>query len=807
MKKLLIALFSTYGSYAQLNTSIGNFKSITQSNGIYTIQAENSVVKLSVYSPSIVRVVINPFPSWDDFSYAVIQKPDLNIKFELQESDTKLVFKTDSLTLSIDKKPIRITLLDKNNKLLNEDVPAFGTSWMGEELTTYKKIQKDEKFIGLGEKTGPLDRRGQSYVNNNTDAYAYGNYTDPLYQSIPFYIGIHNGLQYGIFQDNSHKTYFNFGASNDRFMSFGSASGEMNYYLIANSSVAKIIESYTFLTGRIEMPPYWSLGFQQCKYSYYPDTEVLSIAKTFRDKKFPLDVMYLDIHYMDNYKVFTWDKNRFPNPLQLTTDLKKMGINLAVIIDPGVKIEKGYDFYEQGVKDSLFLTYPDHKNYAGEVWPGWSHFPDFTNPKARSWWGNSFKEAYVDKGVVGFWNDMNEISTWGQNIPNLVEFNYEGKRASIRKGKNIYGLNMARSTFEGTKNLMNGERPFVLTRAGYAGIQRYSAVWTGDNVSTDEHMLLGIRLLNSMGISGIPVTGMDIGGFTGNPTPGLFARWMSISAFSPFCRAHVAIDQKDQEPWSFGKRVESIARNYINLRYKLLPYLYSNFYLANTTGMPIQRSLSIDFAHDNKIYDHKYHNQFFCGQSIMVAPTESYREFLEVYLPGEDWYELYNDKFYKGNEEIVVKAPLERLPIFVKGGSIIPMQSLTQNTMEKPTDTLVIHVYNGKNGSEYVHYEDDGKTYQFKDGKYLKRKITLDNKNKKLVFEKVEGAFSSKFNSYKIIFHGYAPLKKLGAKQAYYGFINAVPKFDPVLDVSNVDIANVQSFTIAGKNEKMQIAW
>ncbi len=806
--KTLIAIFISFSfGYAQLNKSVGTFQSVVKDQNSYLIKTENSTIKLSMYSPTIIRVRINNSELWDDFSYAIIRNADAKSNFLLSESATKLTFATDSLQLVVTKFPVRFAFYDKKNRLLNEDEPSFGTSWLGEEFTTYKKIQADEKFIGLGEKTGGLNRRGSSYVNANTDAFGYGSNADPLYQSIPFYMGIHNGLQYGIFYDNSHKTHFNFGASNDRFMSFGSEAGEMNYYFIGNSSVANIIQSYSFLTGTIEMPPYWSLGYQQCKYSYYPDEEVLSIAKTFRDKKLPIDVMYLDIHYMDAYKVFTWNKDRFPDPKKMTSDLKKMGIRTAVILDPGIKIEKGYPAYDQGVKDSLYLTYPDNTYYSGQVWPGWCHFPDFTNGKVRDWWGNAMKEPYVDNGIEGFWNDMNEIATWGQNIPNLVQFYYEGKKTTFRQGRNIYGLNMARSTFEGTKKLMNGERPFVLTRAGYAGIQRYSAVWTGDNVSSDEHMMLGVRLMNSMGISGIPVTGMDIGGFTGNPTPNLYARWMSIGAFSPFCRSHVAIDQKEQEPWSFGKKVEAISRNYINLRYKLLPYLYSNVYKASTTGLPIQRSLTIDYAHDSKIYDDKYQNQFFCGDGIMVAPTESWRYYMNVYLPGNDWYEFYNDKYYKGNEEILTTAPVERLPVYVKGGSIITTQSLTQSTVESPTDTLVVNIYNGKAGSTFVHYEDDGKTYQFETGNYFKRTISLDNKNKKLSFDKADGKSKSKFKSIKVQFHGYGSLSKLKAKSENFNLLSSILNFDPIGSANNLEVAKISSLTVENKSDKFTIAW
>lgn len=818
IKKIALTLsglgcMALYGQ-AQPHRSLGSFTGIEKEPGGYVLNTNSGQLRLQAYSPTVIRVRASQTGAWDEFSYAVITSPDEKTNFNYTENAQALTFTTDSLTLIVGKSPVRLRFYDKKGRLLNEDEPAFGMGWLGEEATTYKKLQADEKFIGLGEKTGNLNRRGEGYTNWNTDNFGYGTNADPIYQSIPFYIGVHNGLQYGIFMDNSHKSHFNFGASTDRFSSFTAESGEMNYYFIGHSSVSKIIESYTQLTGRMEMPPLWSLGFQQCKYSYYPDKELLNVAQTFREKSIPADVLYLDIHYMEAYKVFTWHKERFPAPKTTIDQLKKLGFHLAVIIDPGIKVEKNYKAYEEGVKDSLFLTYPDKTNYTGMVWPGWCHFPDFTNPKTRAWWGQSFKSAYVDNGVEGFWNDMNEPATWGQRFPNLVEFNFEGKKGTHRRGHNLYGLQMSKATFEGTRALMNGKRPFILTRAGYAGIQRYSAVWTGDNVSTDDHMLAGIRLLNSMGLSGIAFTGMDVGGFTGNPSQNLFARWMSISAFTPFYRAHVAIDQKDQEPWAFGKKTEEISRNYVSLRYKLIPYLYSAFYEAASTGMPIQRSLALQHTHDGLVYDGKYQNQFYCGPAIMVAPVESHKDLVRAYLPGNDWYDLYNDKYYKGNEEIITACPIERLPVFVKGGSIVPMQSLVQNLSEQPSDTLNLHVYYGGTGSTYTYYEDDGESYRHKDGQYYKRVIGLDMKGRKLTLKKAEGQLVSKFKTLKVVFHGFPSLAGLKASATalktateYVNFIKPLPHFDPVGTGAQPETAKVQTTIVTNSNDIISLVW
>jgi len=774
---ILLALFPV-ACFAQLYESVGNVSSITKEKDGLSVLLSNAKVRITVYSPTIIRIHFSKATGFDDQSYAVISQPS-EVKFEFADGATANL-KTDSARLEITKSPFRVRLFDHKGRLLNEDEPAFGTGWNGEQATTYKKMQANERFIGLGEKTGPLNRKGEGYTNWNTDYFAYPAGADPIYQTLPFYIGQHAEVVYGIFMDNSYKSHFNFGASNDRFSSFTIEGGEMNYYLFAHSSVTKIIESYTWLTGRIPMPPLWGLGLQQCRYSYYPDKEVLTVAKTFRDKGIPADAIVLDIHYMDKYKLFTWDKERFPNPKSMNDQLKSLGFHTVIIIDPGVKVEKGYAAYEDGVKENIFLKYPDGTNYTGQVWPGWCHFPDFTNYKAREWWGFKFKDL-VASGVEGFWNDMNEPATWGQRFPDLVEFHFEGKKASHRKGHNLYGLQMVKSTYEGTRKLLGNKRPFILTRAGYSGIQRYSAVWTGDNVSSDEHMLAGVRLLNSMGLTGVPFTGMDVGGFTGGPSKELFGRWVSIGAFSPFFRIHSAVDSKESDPWSYGEKIEAINKNYISLRYKLLPYIYSAFAEASRTGMPINRSLAINHTTNAMIYDGKYQNQYYFGPSIMVCPVESTKDMTRILLPDADgWYSLYNDQFYQGGKDEVVDCPIEKLPVFAKGGSIILMQSQVNHTGEKPTDTLLVHVYNGKKSIPTTYYEDDGESYQYETGSFHKRSIVVEPARKQVSFGKVDGSFGSKFRKAKVIFHGFPEVKANGVVSENYSFIGALPHFDPV---------------------------
>ncbi|MBI9037969.1 MAG: DUF4968 domain-containing protein [Bacteroidales bacterium] len=763
MKRIIFSMiiFSMItNSYSQqnMNKSLGNLISFSRDEQTINIVTDFGKAGISVFSPNIlrIRVVLKEFN--EDFSYSVIAKPEKCVA-KVNEFEEYIEICTDSLILKITKNPVRFQFLTLERELINEDDPAFGTSWIGTEVTTYKKLQPKEKFIGLGEKTGNLDRRGSAYTNWNTDNPRHGAYDDPLYASIPFYIGIHNKFNYGIFLDNSYKTHFNFGASNNRFSYFSAEDGEMDYYFIYHNNIADILKSYSFLTGFMQMPPIWSLGYQQCRWSYYPDSEVLNVAKTFREKKIPADVIYLDIHYMDAYKIFTWHPERFPTPEKMLNELKEMGFHTTVIVDPGIKIENNYDAYNEGIEKDLFIKYPDNTIYTAQVWPGWCHFPDFTNPTTRKWWGNKFRD-YVDLGIDGFWNDMNEIASWGGTTPYLVEFDWEGKNATYLQAKNVYGLEMARSTFEGTKKLLNGKRPLILTRAGFAGLQRFTAIWTGDNTASNEHMMLGVRLVNSLGLSGIPFCGYDVGGFMGDPSAQLFTRWLTIGAFSPFFRGHTHYNSKDAEPWAFGEETEEIARNYIQFRYNLMPYIYSVFYEAHKSGLPVARSLAIDNTFDEKVFWYKYQNQYLFGPSFLIIPVESDKEITKVYLPINNWYDISTGNLQAGNSEIYVDCPQNELPVFIKESSIIPVQSPVQNLGEKPSDTLQVFIFNGKTDNSFVYYEDDGCTYEFEKGDFYKRKISFSPEEKQITFGQKEGFFDSKFKFLKIILIKFENSKK-----------------------------------------------
>jgi alpha-glucosidase len=750
-------------------------------------ETESEKLRLQEMAHGGIRVqAIREGEEFNDFSYAVSNANVKPINILIDEVDYFIISNTE-FHVRVQKSPLRLSFETHKEEVINADESAFGISWDGDEVCNFKKINEGEIFTGMGEKTGPLNKNGKYFVHWNQDEFGYHGDTDPLYTSTPFYFAKNGDHWYGIFLDNTSKTHFNFGASNHRFSFFKCERGQLNYYFFHSKNPMDILKQYCHLTGFTPLPPKWSLGYQQCRYSYYPDTELLSLAQNFRDRKIPADVLYLDIHYMDAYKVFTWHPERFAKAKEMLAKLKEQGFKVVVIIDPGVKIEKGYNVMEEGLKKDVFLKYPDGENYIGEAWPGKIYFPDFTKEESRNWWSEYFGDM-VDTGVEGFWNDMNEPAVWGKNVPDLVEFDYDGAKENHKLGHNVYGMQMARATHDGAKKSLKGRRPFVLTRSAFSGIQRYSAVWTGDNVSNDEHMFLGSRLITQLGLVGVPFNGNDIGGFIGESSIELFRRWIAVGAFSPFFRGHTMINSRDAEPWTFGEEAEEIAKNYISLRYRLMPYIYSCFHQHTVTGEPLNRALLLDFPTDNKVFDHEFQNQFLFGPSLLVCPIGSYDRLVKVYLPEGNWYDFFTDKMYTGEEVYIVECANDKVPIFVKEGAIIPMQNQVQNNVEQNDGVLRLHLYKSVKDSDFTLYEDDGETFEFQDGKYNERKFSFDSKNSLLSISASDGSYHSDYKRMKLYLHGF-DLKTvkvenvdLKIEKEDFKYLDPISNFDPFAD-------------------------
>ena len=732
---------------------------------VIEIQASNSLVlRIHILDHDILRFRYACDGIFqDDFSYAI--DPDykaLSPKFDLEDQVTHILIKTDSIICLIAKKRLGITIVDHKYVIINSDEKGF--HWLkhkkfnGNIVISSKKIQKDEAFFGLGDKPVDQNLKGKRLVNWGTDEYGFNKNTDPLYKNINFFYGYQNSRAYGIFLDNSFRTYFDFGQERKDVCSFWAKGGEMNYYFIYGPEPLAVAEKYAKLTGRPEMPPLWSLGYQQCKWSYYPESMVKEIASNLRSKKIPCDAIYLDIDYMDGFRCFTWDKEKFPDPKRMVSELKKDGFKTVVIIDPGIKIDPTYPVYQEAFDKGYFCRHSDGAFAKGKVWPGDCFFPDFTNPEVREWWAGLFKELIGDIEVDGVWNDMNEPAIFevpNKTFPDDIRHDYDGHSCSHRKGHNVYGMQMARATYEGVKRSAPDKRPLVITRSGYNGMQRFSSVWTGDNIANWEHLEIAHVQVQRLSMSGISFCGSDIGGFTESPSGELFVRWLQMALFHPFYRTHSSGDHGEQEPWSFGEKYLDISRKVINLRYRFLPLIYTAFYQYHKNGTPVLYPLIFSKEKCKESFVDRSDECIFAGQILYCPVFEKGSLIREVYLPEGNWYNFHNNFKYSGSQEHIIHAPLDELPMFVKEGSIIPLGPELQFVGERKVNTLELRVYIGSEKTSSYLYLDDNDGYAYVDGqKRYSEFIFEEQEGRYRILQKYDGTYSPEVKTFELFFIG-----------------------------------------------------
>ncbi|ASN04665.1 glycoside hydrolase family 31 protein [Virgibacillus necropolis] len=751
-------------SNAEAFRDIGHVVDYKKNESHYTFICKHGHVIIQFFTPSIARIVMNPTkePSLDE-SKTVVAKPELvHVEEIIGEEMTTL--KTEQLTLEIKQAPFRVTVYDaKGTVLLDEGERGMGHKVSG-EVIAHKKMNDSDHFYGFGEKSGFLDKRGEKYTMWNTDVYAPHNpETDPLYESIPYFMTLREGRAHGVFFDNTFRTVFDMKSAEDTY-AFMAEGGQLDYYVMAGPSPKNVLTQYTHLTGRMPIPPKWALGYHQSRYSYESEAEVRALAENFVARDIPVDVIHLDIHYMNGYRVFTFDKEKFPNPKKMIADLRAMGIRIVPIVDPGVKKDSEYEAYQEGVRGDHFCKYIEGEIYFGDVWPGSSAFPDFTDEKVRKWWGE--KHAfYTDLGIEGIWNDMNEPAVFNETktMDVAVMHGNDGVPKTHRELHNVYGLLMGEATYEGMKEQLHGKRPFLLTRAGYAGVQRYASVWTGDNRSFWEHLQMSLPMCMNLGLSGVPFTGPDVGGFAHDTNAELLVRWMQVGAFTPYFRNHSAIGTHYQEPWQFGPDNEAIMKKYIQMRYEWMPQLYSWFYQASVTGLPVMRPLLMEFPNDVKTYN--LNDQFMIGDNVVIAPilAPSVTD-RAVYLPEGEWVDFYNGTVYCGNQTHLIHAELAELPIFVKKGTALMQSEWTSNADKKPQHVWM-DIFAGTDDEKYVftYYDDDGETFAYENGTYVKLEVEIVSEKNAVhvTILNQEGDFVPVYSTIGLRVHGLADDQKL----------------------------------------------
>lgn len=781
-----------------LSESIGAVKDFKDTGRGIELDCTNAYLSIELITPEIVRVrlgVIRPgadSPYLEDYSYAIREDlPEIKVSYQVEDKGKSVCLSTNSIDVVISKNPLLVSFLDKEGFCLCEDFSPM--SWVpapeGHSVVCIKSLSYDEHFYGFGEKTGTLDKRRTSYEMWNTGEYRNDIKSDPLYQSHPFFIGLKRNKAYGIFFDNTYRTNFDMGDTyEDRYI-FSSKGGELDYYFIAGPLIKDVVKRYTYLTGYMPLPPMWALGHMICRWSYYPEREVMDIAIRARAENIPLDVIWLDIHYMDGYRCFTWDKSRFTDLSGMVSKLHSMGYKVVCMINPGIKADPKYFVFKEGIERDAFAKYSHGGLYIGKVWPEECVFPDFTRPDVRHWWGGLYK-GLVDAGIDGFWNDMNEPdifdSPTGTMDDNAI-FHDSGLYSSHRKIHNVYGLNMAKATFEGISRLMGNKRPFVLSRAGFSGLQRYAASWTGDNTSNYDHLRLQIPMFLNMGLSGTPFIGSDIGGFLDSANGELLTRWYQASSLVPLMREHNCRGEYDQEPWVYGDPYKSIMRKYINMRYKLLPYLYTCFYNASKYGSPIMRPLVYEYQHDSNTFT--IDDEFLVGCNILVAPVLQEGSIGRlVYLPEGSWYDYETKVILAGNRAIYYDAPLEILPVFIKEGAIIPTKELGQYTTEKEVDTITLEVFplQTKHSAPSILYMDDGET---NDSPFVLFKFDMKKKGNNLIISITKTGGFDGIKSFKVKVYSDPPSKVIiDNKEITFKYEDGVVYFDIKTDVELLEL-------------------
>jgi alpha-glucosidase len=600
-----------------------------------------------------------------------------------------------------------------------------------EKASATLKLAENVSLYGGGEVTGPLLRNGQSIKLWNTDTGAYSvEGGKRLYQSHPWVMGVRkDGTAFGILFDSSWKAELH---TKSDAITFNTEGALFRIFIIDRKSPQDVLKGLAELTGTMKMPAKWTLGYHQCRFSYESETRVMEIADTFRAKNIPCDVIWMDIDYMDGFRVFTFDKNRFPNPKALNSNLHAKGFKAVYMIDPGVKADTEYGVYQSGSKNDVWVQRSNGKEYQGKVWPGMSSFPDFTMPKAKDWWAGLYKD-FLATGIDGVWNDMNEPAIFEDDIPESERIGtmpYNNKHrggGGLPAGShllyhNAYGRLMVEASYKGITEANPDKRPFLLTRSNLLGGQRYAATWTGDNYASWDHLKLSVPMSITLGLSGQPFNGPDIGGFLGDTSGELWANWISFGVFMPFARGHACAGTNNKEPWAYGIDIEKSSRIALERRYRLLPYLYTSFHNTSETGIPVMAPVFFADTKDAKLRGEE--QAFLVGENLLVVPAFA----KNPNLPSGIWEEF---SIIDGDREDKYQAKVK-----LRGGSILPLGKVVQNTTEKSFDPLTLMVCLDAKGEAAGQLYIDGEDgFEYKKGDFGLLNFVAEKKGNKVVIK------------------------------------------------------------------------
>jgi alpha-glucosidase len=730
-------------------TPAGAVTAVTEGAAGLLIRLEHGICTVQAITSHMLRVRVvagDEMPPY--FSYATLPEAVQSVSWHWQEDERQIRFETDAAAVIIAKSPFGVTFEDGSGQTLGAGTETLGWDQRGAYIS--QKFADDAWWYGLGERAFHLALERRTYSLTTCDPESYGPDDDPLYINIPFLLGVQQGRAFGLLLDRMSDGELTLRP--DGGVDYHILGDELRMDVIFGPEPAQVLARYAALTGHANLPPLWALGYHQSRWSYETESIVREIAENFRRRRIPCDAIHFDIDYMDGFRCFTWDEKAFPDPAGLIADLHEAGFRTVGMIDPGIKTDPTYDVCADGLKADAFCKLPDGKLFHGPVWPGECYFPDFTNPRVRKWWGNWYKRL-LDVGFDGFWNDMNEPTIFGHaTFPPLVQHDLEGRGAAHWQVHSAYGMQMARATFEGLNALRPNLRNWVFTRSAYAGAQRYASSWTADNRSAWGDLQITPAMLMNLGLSGLAFTGSDVGGFEGAPSPELFARWISMAAFNPFFRTHTTKDSPWQEPWRYGEEVEAVSRKYIELRYQLLPYVYTIFWQHATQGMPMMRPMFFEDPADEAFL--VIDDQWLFGDHLLAAPAlEAGMVARDVLLPAGEWYDFWTDERLAGGQTVSRETPLDMVPLFVRAGAALPMIEVQQFTGEKPHASPTVHLYPGSGLSWW--YEDDGETLDYRRGAYRLTRFEMREEADGIILERsVQGDFRPGYQNISIILHG-----------------------------------------------------
>ncbi|MGG6265545.1 TIM-barrel domain-containing protein [Leptolyngbya sp. AN03gr2] len=716
----------------------GKLLKTSQTQSSVRFEFEQATLEITFLAPDFVR--INWMPGLAPIPYAIDKHDWDSVEIHLAQMPHEWIVSSSSLNISVSVDG-GVVLRDQNNQILRQELPP---QRQDERWIHQAKLQPEEHIYGLGERASSLNLRSfppKTYQMWNSDPggrYTPG--TEPLYLCIPTYLGLHNLGSYLVFYENSFRAQFTF----DELATADFEGGSLRYY-IAVGEPAHLLDRYTQLTGRAPLPARWTLGYHQSRWGYRTEEAIRQEVRAFQTHNLPLSAVHLDIDCQVGHRPFTIDPDRFPNLNQFTQELAQSGVKFVAINNPGVKYSRQSNLFLEGQILNAFCTYPTGDLVVAPVWAGRKAFPDFTNPKVRAWWSRQY--AYLlDVGVAGFWHDMNEPAafvSWGDpSLPRVAQHDFEGRGGDHREAHNLYALLEAKAAHESLRQYRPQQRPFIVSRSGWASLQRYAWTWTGDTASTWGALRQTISTIVGLGLSGIPYSGPDIGGFQGNPSAELYLRWFQMAAFLPFYRTHSSTSVMPRAPWTYGEPYLSIMRQFLELRYQLMPYFYTLAWQASQTGAPIVRPLFWQDWTDSELWD--IEDVFCLGDALCVCPIVQPNETVrQVHLPKGHWYSFWNDTRIEGGTTVSLSTTLEQIPLLIKAGTILPVEVEQQ---------LILHLYPPEVGeSESYLYSDAGDGYGA--SRVDRFRLTRNQENLELTWE-ASGQYDFPYPTLSVQVHG-----------------------------------------------------